>query len=127
MNMIARLTATAVFLVPALTQAVPYEYPYNMMTAEEVVKKLLVKPANDADYAERDSAYAYVAGIKDGTQGTVWCFQPGLKPDELIYETVHAIRRNNTPDALKVNAAVLILKELRRQYPCPAAKGRARP
>lgn len=105
---------------------VPYVYPYNYMTAEELINKLLVKPVTDTDYDERNDAYAYVAGIKDGTQGTVWCLTPGLKPDELIYETVHAVKRNNPPAALQANAADLVLKELRRQYPCAASR-KARP
>jgi hypothetical protein len=112
------VVAAVAALLAQPAAAVPYVYPYNLMTAEEVVNKLLVKPRTDGDYAERDAAYAYVAGIKDATQGDVWCFQPGLKPDELIYETMHAVKRNNAPAALKANAAGLVLKELRRQYPC---------
>ena len=117
----AVLAAAVLAALPAVA-AVPYVYPYNLMTAEDVVNKLLVKPRTEADYAERDAAYAYVAGIKDAAQGRDWCFTPGLKPDELIYETVHAVKRNNAPAALKANAADLVLKELRRQYPCAAGR-----
>lgn len=116
----AMLSAVAGAAQPAAA-AVPYVYPYNYMTAEELVNKLLVKPVTERDYDRRNDAYAYVAGIKDGTQGTVWCFTPGLKPDELIYETVRAVKRNNPPATLKANAADLVLKELRREYPCEAS------
>lgn len=100
-----------------------YVYPYNTMTAGEVVQKLMTPPVTDADFRERDRAYYYVAGLKDGTQGTVWCFTSPVKPDESTYEVVGAIREKYSAEALKGNAAPLVLKELQRRYPCGASKG----
>ena len=102
---------------------VPYVYPYNTMTAAEIVQKLMTPPVTDEDFRERDRAYHYVAGLKDGTQGLVWCFTVPIKPDESTYEVVGAIKEKYPPDALKGNAAPLVLKELKRRYPCGKVEG----
>ncbi|GGC23002.1 hypothetical protein GCM10011572_50640 [Pseudoduganella buxea] len=93
------------------------------MTAAEVIQKLMTPPVTDADFRERDRAYHYVAGLKDGTQGTVWCFNHPIKPDESTYEVVGAIREGYSVEILKGNAAPLVLMELKRRYPCPVPEG----
>lgn len=111
--------------LPGLAIAMPatYDYPFNMMTGEELVTKLLKHPVTDYDPFNREIAHAYLNGIKDGTQGTVWCFTGTLKPDELNIELASSLRAKRTAVELKRNAGPLILDELRRRYPCKASSG----
>lgn len=102
----------------ASVHAAPYVYPFNTMTGADVVARLTVDPVTDGDFRERDRANYYVAGIKDATQGSLWCFRRALLPHELNTEVAHALKARYSPDALKANAAPLVLDELRRRYPC---------
>ncbi|GGC13086.1 hypothetical protein GCM10011572_38110 [Pseudoduganella buxea] len=96
----------------------PYVYPFNTMTGTELVQKLTTEPVSDSDYRESDRAHYYLAGIKDGTQGIIWCFKRAMLPDELNYEIVHALKKRHRAAELSGNAAPLVLAELRRRYPC---------
>jgi hypothetical protein len=106
-------------------QATPYVYPFNTMTGADVVARLTVDPVSDSDFRERDRAHYYVAGIKDATQGTLWCFKRALLPHELNTEVAHALKGRYSAEALKANAAPLVLDELRRRYPCADGTGAA--
>jgi hypothetical protein len=125
-SMNVRLLAI-ILALPGLAAAAPdtYAYPFNMMTGEELVTKLLKAPTSDHDPFNREIAYAYLNGIKDGTQGSVWCFTGRIKPDELNVELASALRARRTAEELKRNAAPLVLDELRRRFPCKTAKGGA--
>lgn len=113
------LVAVALAL-PGLAVAAPgsYPYPFNMMSGEELIGKLLKPATADHDPFNREIAYAYLNGIKDGTQGTVWCFTGRIKPDELNVELASALRAKLTRAELKRNAAPLVLDELRKRFPC---------
>ncbi len=118
-----QLILLLVFLTfPGLAAAVPYVYPYNWMTGEAVVRKLTVEPANADDDAERTYTHNYLNGMKDGTQGTVWCFKGYILPHELNLDLAWAIKKRNKPSALEGNAAPFVLAELRRLYPCGSKK-----
>ena len=108
---------------PGLVGAKPYVYPYNWMTGEEVVAKLLKVPVTDADFRDRDLTHHYLNGIKDGTQGIIWCFSAYILPHELNKELVAAIKATRTGAELKGNAGPLIRDELRRVYPCGPSQG----
>lgn len=71
------------FSLPLLAHASPYVYPYNAMTAGQVVAKLLKEPSAELDYIERDMTHSYVNGVKDATQGSTWCFVGAILPHEL--------------------------------------------
>lgn len=109
--------------IPVIALAAPqlYVQPHNWKTGIEVVRALTKEPVRDADYFERDLMHGYVNGIKDGTQGTIWCFTGTILPHELNIELVHAIKGRSRKD-LEGNAAPLILEELRKHYPCDHAK-----
>jgi hypothetical protein len=98
-------------------------YPFNAMTGEQVVGKLLKVPVTHLDYIERDMTHSYVNGIKDGTQGSTWCFTGAILPHELNIELAGAIKEARRLDELKGNAAPLLLDELRRRYPCNSNRG----
>jgi hypothetical protein len=101
-------------------------YPVKTLTGKQVVEKLLDGKDTLAEERESGLAYHYVAGIKDGTQGTLWCFTGNLKPDELTYEIMHDLRRKHSASTLQGNAGPLIVEELRLRYPCKSSQ-RARP
>lgn len=101
----------------------PYLYPFNTMTAAELVHKLTTEAATPRDSRESDRAHYYLAGIKDGTQGILWCFKRSMLPAELNYEIAHALKERHKAEELNANAAPLVLAELRRRYPCSMSKG----
>lgn len=108
----------ALFSITWTTAREPYGSPFNMMTGNQVLQKLLADTKRPSDYVERDIAQAYVNGIKDGTEGTVWCFVGVILPHELNNELAWDLKEKHTPDELRGNAAPLILTDLRRRYPC---------
>lgn len=111
------------FYLPLFVQAAPYAYPFNAMTGEQVVAKLLKEPSTEIDYIERDMMHSYVNGVKDATQGRAWCFVGAILPHELNIELASAIRANRTAADLRRNAAPILLDELGKRYPCKSGKG----
>lgn len=122
MRAIALLTASLV-VSDVGAKAPHYVYPYNWMTAGEVVRKLTTEPATEQEYLQRDLANHYVNGIKDGTQGTLWCFKGSILPHELNLELAHAIKKGSTTAQLQGNAAPIFIEELRKRYPCAQQTG----
>jgi hypothetical protein len=114
---------TIPLLVSLSVHAAPYGYPYNAMTGQQVVSKLLKEPATEIDYIERDQTHSYVNGIKDATQGRIWCFVGTILPHELNIEVAFAVRATRSAGDLNGNAAPLVLEELRKRYPCKSKKG----
>ncbi|WP_137173948.1 hypothetical protein [Massilia sp. HP4] len=49
--------------------AIPYVYPFNTMTGQEVVEHRLKEPKTQLDYINREKVDAYLNGIKDGAHG----------------------------------------------------------
>lgn len=111
------------FSLPFFVNAAPYAYPFNSMTGEQIVRKLLTEPRAEIDYIERDMAHSYLNGVKDATQGRSWCFVGGLLPHELNIELAASIRATRTSAELKGNAAPLLLAELGKRYPCISKQG----
>jgi hypothetical protein len=95
-----------------------YGYPFNMLTGAEVIDMLSGGTGAPGDDRQRDYAHSYVAGIKDGTEGRLWCFTGKQKPDELTAEIARALREKHSKLVLKGNAGPLIVEELRLRYPC---------
>ncbi|MCC6070946.1 Rap1a/Tai family immunity protein [Massilia sp. GCM10020059] len=113
---------TAIFF-PLSVHAGPYVYPFNAMTGEQVVGKLSKAQSTDIDYIERDMTHSYVNGVKDATQGSIWCFTGSILPHELNIELASSIKATRSARELKKNAAPLLLDELSRRYPCKPGKG----
>lgn len=122
MRAIALLT-TSLLVSDAGAAAPHYVYPYNWMTAGEVVRKLTTEPRTEQEHLQRDLAHHYVNGIKDGTQGTLWCFTDAILPHELNLELAHAIKKGSTKAQLQANAAPAFIEELRKRYPCAQQSG----
>ena len=106
--------------LPLWTQAaIPYVYPFNAMTGQEVVEHRLREPKTQLDYINREKVDAYLNGIKDGAHGREWCLARPVLPGELNLAVVQRLKASHKPAELKQNAAPLVLAELRRRFPCP--------
>lgn len=102
--------------------AIPYVYPFNTMTGQEVVEHRLREPKSQLDYINREKVDAYLNGIKDAGHGREWCLARPVLPQELNLAVVRRLQATRKPAELKENAAPLVLAELRRRFPCPSAK-----
>ena len=98
--------------------AIPYVYPFNAMSGQEVIERRLKEPKSQLDYINREKAEAYLSGIKDGAHGTAWCLNRPVLPQELNLAVVRSLKDSRKPVELKGNAAPLVLAELRRRFPC---------
>jgi hypothetical protein len=102
----------------APAQPIPYVYPFNSMSAQEVVERRLKEPKSQLDYINREKVEAYLNGIKDGAHGSVWCLSRPMLPQELNLAVVQRLKATHKPAELKGNAAPLVLAELTRRFPC---------
>jgi len=106
--------------LPLWAQAsIPYVYPFNAMSGQEVIEHRLKEPKSQLDYINREKVEAYLNGIKDGAHGREWCLARPVLPDELNLAVVRRLKATRKPAELKENAAPLVLAELRRRFPCP--------
>lgn len=113
--------------LPDLAAAsIPYVYPFNAMTAQEVVDARLKEPKTQLDYINREKVEAYLNGIKDGAHGREWCLVQPVLPGELNVAVVRRLKATRKPAELKQNAAPLVLAELRRRFPCKKPEKRRR-
>lgn len=100
-------------------------YP-PVMTGELLVRKFVGppglgnKPLAGNDYLEHETARGYLSGIKDATEGAYWCYAGRLKPDELDWQVIEAVKALS-PAQLKRNAANLVVDALKQKYPCAAS------
>ncbi|WP_191577863.1 Rap1a/Tai family immunity protein [Achromobacter insolitus] len=62
-------------------------------------------------------AQAYVSGIADQTQGTLWCTRTGVLPHELK-DRVHSYLTALPEGRLNGNAGPLVGEALARSFPC---------
>ncbi|WP_306393101.1 Rap1a/Tai family immunity protein [Telluria beijingensis] len=113
--------ALAACLPAGALAAIPYVYPFNAMTGQEVVEQRLKEPKTQLDYIRREKVEAYLDGIKDGAHGREWCLARPVLPGELNLAVVRRLKATRAPAELKQNAAPLVLAELKRRFPCPRA------
>lgn len=93
----------------------PYSYAMDGDTFVQMLSK--PEPLSSHHYLEREKAYSYLDGIKDASQGKIWCDINQLKTPDLAYDMVGEISRMQ-PFERKGSAATLLLNILRRKYPC---------
>lgn len=112
--------------LPAVGQSAPIVVKpyYPTMTGEALSRYYLghSEPRHESlkggDYVNREMARGYMDGIKDMTEGTVWC-NPGGNPDELNEDIAGAISKL-PPQVQKRNAGHLVANALQQLFPCPA-------
>jgi hypothetical protein len=127
------LLLLAVCLPCAALAEIPYVYPFNAMTGQEVLDHRLKRMKTQLDYLNREKVDAYLNGIRDAAHGRDWCLAAPMLPEELNASVVARLKTAHDPAALKGNAAPLVLAELRQQFPCvkpamlPAGKPATRP
>jgi len=105
-------------VVTADAQPIPYVYPFNSMSGQDVVERRLKEPKSQLDYINREKVEAYLNGIKDGAHGSAWCLSRPMLPHELNLAVVQRLKATHKPAELKGNAAPLVLAELTRRFPC---------
>lgn len=129
----AALLLLAVCLPCAARAEIPYVYPFNAMTGQEVLDHRLKRVKTQLDYLNREKVDAYLNGIRDAAHGRDWCLATPMLPEELNASVVERLKTAHDPAALKGNAAPLVLAELRQQFPCvkpamlPARKSATKP
>lgn len=101
--------------IPAVAAAAPYPYTLN---GDRFVKMMSQPNPTGYDYLEREKAYSYLDGVRDGAEGTAWCDLPHqLKTPDLAYELADDIAKLPAVER-KQNAAILLRQQLARRYPC---------
>jgi hypothetical protein len=102
-------------VLPAVSAAAPYPYT---LSGDQFVKMMAPSDPTGYEYLQREKAYSYLDGLRDGTEGSAWCDLPHqLKTPDLAYELADDIAKLPTAEQKK-SAAVLLLQQLKRRYPC---------
>jgi hypothetical protein len=105
----------AALAIPGPATAEPYAYA---MTGETFAQLLAAPdPADLRKKIEREKAMSYLDGMKDATQGRVWCDIDQLKTPDMAFDFALDISEM-APAARKGPAAPLLLALLARKYPC---------
>ncbi|PWF45090.1 Rap1a/Tai family immunity protein [Massilia glaciei] len=114
-------------LSQAATPAFKPKPYYPTMTGDRLVRYHFGPPQprdnpflKGGDVVDHERARGFMDGIKDATQGTVWCFVAG-KPHELNDDIAGAISKLG-PEEQKGAAAPLVISALRQLYPCAAKR-----
>lgn len=116
----ALLTA-ALLTTMTLGIAAPYS---PAMTGNVYVDFLYhAEPMSPSESEKREKAYSYFEGVKDATEGTVWCATVELPTPDTAYEIAHEIKAMKKNDRAK-NASTFIRDYLKRKFPCSTMKRR---
>lgn len=101
--------------IPAIAAAAPYPYT---ISGDRFVKMMSPPAPTGYEYLQREKAYSYLDGVRDGAEGTEWCDLPHqLKTPDLAYELADDIAKLPAAER-KLNAALLLRQQLARRYPC---------
>jgi hypothetical protein len=104
-------------MLPVLATAAPYPYT---LSGDQFVKMMSPPNPTGYEYLQREKAYSYLDGLRDGSEGSAWCDLPHqLKTPDLAYELADDIAKLPVAERKK-NAAELLLQQLKRRYPCRA-------
>jgi hypothetical protein len=106
--------------IPATALAAPYPYTMSGEKFVKMMSALTSRPNDDEAYMQREKAYGYLDGVRDGSEGTVWCDFNEYKTPDMAYEVADKIAKL-PPAERKKNAAPLILQQLQAMYPCRKA------
>lgn len=119
------IIAVGLPIVSAGTPGVlPKQTYHGTITGELLLRNYMgpPQPRDDpwlkgGDIVDREMARGYMDGIKDATEGTVWCYVSG-KPHELNEDIANSLQELK-PAQLKGRAAPLVINALRQRFPCP--------
>ena len=104
-----------ILALPAFAAAAPYPYTLN---GDRFVTMMSPSDPTGYEYLQREKAYSYLDGVRDGTEGHEWCdLTHQRKTPDLAYELADDISRLPAAER-KQNAAILLRRQLARRYPC---------
>jgi hypothetical protein len=98
------------------TTALAAPYPYTM-SGDRFVEMMSPPNPTGYEYLNREKAYSYLDGVRDSSEGRVWCDIDQLKTPDLAYEMAGLITKLPAAERKK-NASLLLLQLLGRIYPC---------
>lgn len=111
-------------MLPAISTAAPYPYTMSGDKFVKMMSALTARPDDGDAYMQREKAYSYLDGVRDGAEGTAWCDVDEYKTPDMAYEVADKIAKLPAAERKK-NASLLILDQLKRMYPCRKAGGRS--
>lgn len=103
--------------LPAAAYGAPYPYTISGDQFVKMMSALTSQPNDQYAYMQREKAYGYLDGVRDGNEGTVWCDFNQYKTPDMAYEVADRIAKLPALERRK-NASLLILEQLKRMYPC---------
>lgn len=109
--------------VPAAASAAPYPYTMSGDRFVQMMGALEASPDDAYAYMQREKAYGYLDGVRDGAEGKVWCDVDQYKTPDMAYEIADKLARLPVAER-KRNASLLILRQLKTMYPCRKSGGR---
>ncbi len=118
---ITMLLTLAILETSSMGGALAAPYPYAM-SGDAYVQMLRPPTPRPYDELERDKAFSYLDGLKDATQGRLWCDIDHIKTPDLADTLAIEISRMPPPER-KRSAALLLLELLQRKFPCKKATG----
>lgn len=104
----------SLLVFPLVTSAAPYPYT---MSGDRFVEMMRPPDLKGYEYLNREKAYSYLDGVRDSSEGRVWCDVDQLKTPDLAYEMAGLIAKMSATERKK-NASLLLLELLKRTYPC---------
>lgn len=108
---------TLLLALPAAAWAAPYPYTISGDHFVKMMSALTSRPHDGDAYMQREKAYSYLDGVRDGTEGSLWCDVNEYKTPDMAYEVADRIAKLPAVER-KRNASLLILDQLKRMYPC---------
>jgi hypothetical protein len=113
----------AALAAPAASVAAPYVYTTSGDQFVKMMGMLTASPKDDYAYLQREKAYSYLDGARDGVEGVAWCDVHQLKTPDLAYDLADEIAKLPAAERKK-NASVLLREILGRKYPCRAKEAK---
>lgn len=101
-------------VLPIAAQAAPYSHT---LTGDRFVEMMRPDPASGYEYQQREKAYSYLDGVRDASEGRVWCDAYQLKTPDMAYDLAGEIAKLPAA-ARKKNASLLLLDLLGQRHPC---------
>lgn len=112
-----RKIVALLFTLPLAAAAAPY---IPTLTGDQFVSMMdTSRPITSANHHDREKAYSYLDGVRDGAEGREWCDVDQLKTHDLAQEMAGVIAKLPKAER-KRNASMLLLEQLKRRYPCGA-------
>jgi hypothetical protein len=111
-------------VLPGISAAAPYPYTMSGDRFVQMMNALESRPNDSYAYTQREKAYGYLDGVRDSSEGTVWCDFNEYKTPDMAYEVAAKLEKLPASERKK-NASLLILQQLKAMYPCRKTGGKS--